>query len=317
MSEEAERRVPVLWPAWASPRSVALFGVVLFLVDMVLDPRLTLAGRGVPWGPLISPEGLLAIGATVLPASALALASVARTLRAKTAAGAVVGSFASGLVFSASTLAGTVLVLHLNRPEAGPVPLELLATLVPVQALAFGFSLLGLALPISKSLRTRSCDAFHGALIVTGAWLLVAGTFVRWGALGGQFAAHFVWDPRAWSLPLALAGFVLAAAGVVADVRLVGWLASVKRGEVPTFRIEPPAGRTVEIPSVVLDDTAQTDGLLVALRGEKAIPTAWVFLDGSDDRRLLVARFFGALGAAAFLMAVVLVAVPVMLLLTP
>jgi hypothetical protein len=180
-----------------------------------------------------------------------------------------------------------------------------LAMFLPGQIMAFTLSVLGLALPVSRSHRMPSCDAVHETLIVTGAWLLAAGTLVYWNGFGLALAVHTRLLPSTWSLPCVIIGLAMLVTGVLADRQLLAWLGAVRRGEESGWRIEPVADRDVEVPSLLRSSsTPELEGLLLVDRDAGPLPVARVFLDGNDRRRLLRARLRAVTVAVVLLVAV-------------
>jgi hypothetical protein len=308
MSPSPEPSVPALWPAWSSPRRIALGGLILLFADMVVSitpALLPLAGEALR--QLFSLESLRALAAMGLPAVTLGLLCAWPAMHGRSALRAALGCLGAGLVFGVVTYVGGYATLMSMSPRShgGGGPDMMMGMILPGQVLAFTLSLLGLALPISRSHRTPSCDAVHEALIVTGTWLLAAGTLVRWNGFGLTMAAWARVTPSTWSLPCVLAGLTLLVTGLRADHRLLTWLSAVRRGEEPGWRIEPLADRDVEVPAVLVSRaTVELEGLLVVDRDGGSLPVARVFLEGSDRRRLVGARVRAAVVAVVLLVAV-------------
>jgi hypothetical protein len=303
--------VPALWPSWLNPRRIALGGVILFFVDAILAPLLMPAGLWLATAALpqiLAPESLRALAYMAAPALSLALVCLLPAMHGRSAIRAALGCLGAGMVFGMVTLAGGYSMLMSMMPSyhgrGGPDEV-MMRTLLPGQTLAFTLSVLGLALPVSRSHRIPSCDAVHEALIVTGAWLLAAGTLVYWNGFGLTIAVHTRLLPSTWSLPCVLVGLTMLVVGILADRRLLAWLGAVCRGEEPGWRIEPLADRNVEVLSVLRSpSTPALEGLLVLDRDAGPLPVARVFLEGSDLRRLLGARLRAVTLAVVLLLAV-------------
>ncbi len=147
--------------------------------------------------------------------------------------------------------------------------------------------------------------------MVTGAWLLIAGTLVFWNGFGLSLAAHTRLAPTSWSLLLGPVGLAMLVAGIAGDVRLLAWLAAVRRGEHVGWRVESLAGRDVEVLALLGGREAEDlDGVLVLDQEAGALPVARVALEGRDGRRLLAVRLRTAAVAVVLLLAVL----PVVLL---
>jgi hypothetical protein len=263
------------------------------------------AGRALT--ELSTRQSLGGLASMVLPAVSLGLVCARAAMHARSARRAVLGCLGAGVVFAFSTFSGGMLMLLSRTPQhhGGDAFIDMAAAhLLPGQTLAFALSLLGLALPVSRAHRTPSCDAVHEALVVTGAWLLTAGTLVRWNGLGLTIAAHVPLVPGNWSLPSVVVGLTLLVAGVVADCRLLVWIDAVRRGDDPGWRIEPLADREIDV-SLFACGSYDLDGLLIVERDGGPLPVARVFLEGSDRRRLLRARAGAATAAVVLLLAVV------------
>ena len=304
--------VPALWPSWLNPRRIALGGAVLLFIDMVLPPWLTPAGLALGAAAMRAAMGLdymRGLAWCVLPAVLMGLWCAGAAMRARSAARAALGCLAAGFVFSALTLAGGLVLLSSgsSMPLNERVVEMMIQSMLPGQVLAFTLSLLGLTLPVSRSHRAPSCDAVHEALIVTGAWLLAAGTLVRWNGLALTVAAHLTLAaPAQWSLLCSLAGLAMLVTGLLADRRLLVWVRAVRAGAQPGWRVEPSAGRDAEVPSLLgARSTVEMDGLVMLDGDGGPRPVAWVFFEGDDQRWLVGARARAVMVAVLLLVAVV------------
>jgi hypothetical protein len=306
--------VPALWPAWLSPRRIALGAVILLLVDAVLGPLLSPAGlsraAAAQWPELFTRESLRALAYMFVPAVASSLVCARAAMHGRSAARAALGCLAAGVVFGLVTFVGGYAMLMSMMPElagrrGGGGEDMFTAMVLPGQVVAFTLSILGLALPVSRSYRRPSCDGVHEALIVTGAWLLTAGTLVRWNGFGLSLRAFVATSPENWSLPCVILGLTMLVTGIVADHHLLTWLHAVRRGEAPGWRIEPLADPDVEVPSLFASRRpAELDALLVLERDAGPLPVARVSSEGSDRRRLLGARLRVVTTAVVLLLAV-------------
>ena len=303
MSPLHETAVPALWPSWLNPRRIALGGVVLFFVDMILSDLFTPAGlASVPSTlPLhFTTEFLRSFALMAAPALVLSLICLRAAMHGRSAVRAALGCLASGTVFGMVTLAGGYSMLMSMAPRSwsrggGMGAMDAMLALGMLgQVLAFTTSVLGLALPVSRSFRATSCDAVHEALIVTGTWLLAAGTLVSWNGFGLTLAVHTRLMPSTWSLPCVLVGLTMLVTGILADHRLLSWLGAVRRGEEPDWHIEPVAEQDTELPSLLRPRAALQMGILVLDRKSGPLPVARVFLEGSDLRRRVSTRLRAA-----------------------
>jgi len=312
MSPSHETAVPALWPSWLNPRRIALGGVVLLFVDMIMSALFTPAGlASVPTAvpQLLTWEFLRSLAFMAAPALVLSLICLRAAMHGRSAVRAALGCLAAGTVFGMVTLAGGYSMLMSMTPRSyghGDGGMDaMLWWMLPAQALAFTLSVLGLALPVSRSFRATSCDAVHEALIVTGTWLLAVGTLVSWNGFGLTLAAHTRASPSTWSVPCVLVGGTMLVTGILADRRLLAWVGAVRRGEEPGWRIEAATEPAVELPSLLGARGALELGILVLDRDAGPLPVARVFLEGSDLRRLLGTRLRSAGLAVVLLLAVV------------